>query len=123
MKLKIHTVGKTSIAELISSAVEILEVQDALDLMGEASALGARSIVVRKENLIPDFFNLRTGIAGEILQKFSTYSFRLAIVGDLSKIQSRSLQDFIFESNKTGRVLFLESFEKAITILAGRQDY
>jgi hypothetical protein len=40
-----------------------------------------------------------------MLQKFSTYDFKLAIVGDFSKYKSKSLQDFIRESNK-GRVIF-----------------
>ena len=30
------------------------------------------------------FFNLRTGLAGEIMQKFVNYHLRLVIIGDLS---------------------------------------
>jgi hypothetical protein len=57
MELKVHVIGKTSVAELKSAGIEIRDVQDALDMIAEAGALGAGSLVIRKENLIPDFFN------------------------------------------------------------------
>ena len=48
------------------------------------------------------------GIAGEILQKFSNYRVRLAIVGDFTKFTSNSLHEFIYESNK-GRFIHFVS--------------
>ena len=119
MELKIHKNSNHCIAELVSSKIEIRNVQDALDLMGEAGALEAGCLVLNKENLIPDFFDLSTGIAGEILQKFSTYSFRLAIVGDFTAIHSKSLRDFIYESNKRRLIVFADSYETAVEILYG----
>jgi len=56
---------------------------------------------------------LKTGLAGEILQKFSNYYVELAIVGDFSKYSSKNLQDFIYESNKVGRINFVSSVEEA----------
>lgn len=53
-------------------------------------------------------------MAGEILQKFSTYNHKLAIVGDFSGIESKSLRDFIRESNRTGRILFVDNREDAL---------
>ncbi len=65
------------------------------------------------KNITPAFFNLKTGIAGEILQKFSTYDVKLAIVGDFSEFGSKSLNDFIHESNRTGRIRFVSSAQIA----------
>ena len=67
--------------------------------------------------MISDFFNLRTGIAGEILQKFSTYNVQLAIIGDYSKYNSKSFKDFSFESNKYRRINFVSSLEEALESL------
>ncbi len=64
--------------------------------------------------MISGFFNLRTGIAGEILQKFSTYNVQLAIIGDYSKYNSKSFKDFIFESNKYRRINFVCTLEEAL---------
>jgi len=106
------------IAEVISDKLLISEVQDALDLMAECDYRGARRIIIKKENIIPDFFDLKTGIAGEILQRFSTYDMRLAILGDFSKYESRALRDFIYESNKAGRILFVPDRKVALERLA-----
>lgn len=118
MKINIYSSGKIVVAELISDNMIIKNVQDALDLMGNADYAGARRIIIKKEHLCPEFFDLKTGIAGEILQKFSTYDMKLAIVGDFSKYKSKSLHDFIYESNKTGRIIFtstvLEAKEKLL---------
>ena len=66
------------------------------------------------------FFDLKSGIAGERLQKFSTYRIRLAIVGDFSKYTSKSLNDYIFESNKGRYINFLSTCSEAIIILSNK---
>jgi hypothetical protein len=66
-----------------------------------------------------DFYNLKTGLAGEILQKFVTYYVRLAIVGDFSTYQSKSLRNFIYESNKGKHIFFLPDPEQAVEKLSG----
>jgi hypothetical protein len=118
MKIEISQVNGVEIAEIISKAVLIREVQDALDIMGECSFQGSNRIIVHEKNIIPGFFDLKTGIAGDILQKFSTYQVKLAIVGNFSSYTSKSLNDFIFESNKHGRINFVNSKEEAKKRLA-----
>jgi len=112
MNIRFTEDKKIAILELDN--IEIKETQDAIDLLGNCYFVGASKIVIKKENLIPDFFELKTGIAGEILQKFSTYQMQLAIVGDYSEINSKSLNDFIFESNKAGKITFVSSMEEAL---------
>jgi hypothetical protein len=55
-----------------------------------------------------------TRFAGDILQKFSNYRVQLAIIGDFSEYQGETLKDFIYESNRAGEILFLNSVESAI---------
>jgi hypothetical protein len=109
--------------------VKILEVpdtliirnaQDALELLMNGNYLGTRKIILLEENLQPDFFDLKTGLAGDILQKFSNYDGYVSIVGDYSKYTNKSLKDFIYESNKQGRVNFVSSKEEAIAVLRGK---
>jgi len=106
------------IAELKSDDVVIHKTQDALDLMANSSYQDAWKIIVHEKNLISDFFDLKTGLAGDILQKFSTYDVQLAIVGDFTKYSSKSLRDFIYESNKYGRINFTASLDEARKKLA-----
>jgi len=113
MEIDIIEVNGNNIAVLRSLGVLIHETQDALDLMAEAGNLKSQKIIIKEDQVKPEFFDLKSGIAGEILQKFSTYNVQLAIIGDFSKYASKSLRDFIFESNKYGRINFVSSFEEA----------
>ncbi|RYG19765.1 MAG: DUF4180 domain-containing protein, partial [Chitinophagaceae bacterium] len=70
------------------------------------------------KNITSDFFDLSTKMAGEILQKFSNYKMRLAIVGDFSNYQSQSFKDFVYESNKHGQINFVNSKTEAVSVLS-----
>ena len=69
--------------------------EDGLDLLGNIYYQGFDKLIIHEKNITPDFFNLKTGIAGEVLQKFSNYRVRLVIVGDFSKYKSSSLREFL----------------------------
>lgn len=120
MDFTLTTIHDTAIAETTPGTTIINDVQDAIDLIGNCGYQGADCVIVHESNLAPAFFDLKTGMAGEILQKFSTYGMRLAIVGDFSKFTSNSLRDFIRESNRTGRILFADSTETAREALTKR---
>jgi tRNA1(Val) A37 N6-methylase TrmN6 len=76
--------------------------------------------LVEEKNIIPEFFDLKTRIAGDILQKFTQYQMPLTIVGDFSKFNSKSLNDFIYESNKGKQINFVTSQSEAIKILSDK---
>lgn len=114
MKIKTHTLKDTNIAEIISDDEIIKTSDDGLDLLGNLYYQGFDKIIIYEKNITPAFFDLKTGIAGEILQKFSTYRVRLVIVGDFSKYESKSLKDFIFESNKMGQIYFLSTLSEGL---------
>lgn len=72
---------------------------------------------MEKHSLADIFFDLRSGLAGEILQKGSNYRKRLMIIGDFTGIESDSLKSFIYESNRGGTVLFVGDLETGIGLL------
>lgn len=118
MTIKYHKTNNNSfIAELTDNKFLINVTQDVLDLMGNLRSLDCTKIIIPEQNLHNDFFNLKTGLAGDILQIFSNYKVKLAIIGDFSKYKSKSLQDFIRESNKGNMIYFLDSVESALTRL------
>lgn len=118
MKIETHKVNNAKIAEVISEAVIINKIEDGLDFLGNLYFQGFDKIVIHEKNITPEFFDLKSGMAGEILQKFSTYRVRLAIVGDFSRYTSKSLTDFIYESNKGRHINFVASTTEAINILS-----
>lgn len=114
MKIQTHEAGNSQIAEVIADGIIIRNAEDALDLMGNVYYQGFDKIILHEQNLTPDFFDLKNKMAGEILQKFSNYRVRLAIVGDFSAITSDSLKSFIHESNRGKHVNFVASLAEAL---------
>ncbi|WP_265130467.1 DUF4180 domain-containing protein [Chryseobacterium oranimense] len=114
MKIITHLANNIKIAEIISDQIVIQSVQDGLDLLGDLYYQGFDKLIIYEKNLTPEFFDLKTKIAGDILQKFSNYRVSLAIVGHFGKYESKSIRDFIFESNKTKHINFTETLEDAL---------
>ncbi len=106
------------IMAVVDASERIGSAQEMLDQMASAHYLsGSDAMVVYKESLGESFFDLKTGFAGEVLQKFSNYRIRLAIVGDFSVYKSKALRDFIYECNKGNLVFFKHSLEDALNAL------
>lgn len=114
MEIKTHNIDNTRVAEIITDKVILRSTEDGLELLGNLYYQGFDKIIIHEKNITPEFFDLRTKIAGEILQKFAQYQMPLIIVGDFSKYQSKSLNDFIFESNKSKRINFIEDLSNIL---------
>ena len=114
MPSKTHNLFGVCAFEYGKDAKVLCNVQDAVDLIGDAGTQGAGLVVVPMDRLDPRFFQLRTGLAGEMLQKFVTYRMRLAVVGDFTELASQSgaLRDFIYESNRGKDVWFVGGLEE-----------
>ena len=71
-------------------------------------------VAIPIERLGAEFFNLRNGVAGEVLQKFVTYRLRVAIVGDIAPFSdaSKALHDFVVECNRGSTVWFVHDLEE-----------
>ena len=93
----------------------IVDVQSALDLVMTARYEGgAEKLAIDKNAVAEDFFILSTGMAGEILQKFTNYHVKAAFYGDFTRYTSKPLQDFIYESNQGNGVFFVPTQEEAV---------
>jgi len=73
---------------------------------------GARRTIIDRKNIAPDFFDLSTRLAGEILQKFVQYQVKLAIAGDFSDL-SQTFGDFAYESNRGNQIFFCATVDDA----------
>ena len=101
-----HTIGKAMVAEVAANDMLLTAPEDANDLLGNAYYQGFDGIIISADKISPRFFDLKTRLAGEILQKFSSFQMRLAIVGDFSVFPSESLKSFIYESNRGNLIHF-----------------
>lgn len=94
--------------------------QDAVDLICAAKAENAAWIAVPMEKFDASFFQLRSGLAGEFLQKFVTYGINLAVLGNFSSIIAKStpFRDLIRESNRGSSLWFLNDFAEMQRVLS-----
>jgi len=113
MKQNIIKNNHQEVLEIVSDKIEINNLQDALDLMGNAYNLGINNIAIREELLNPDFFDLTSGLAGNILQKLSNYQMKIAIIGNFKKYKSKSLDDLILECNRRKQTFFVPDIQTA----------
>jgi len=81
----------------------------AVELIALALAQRADLVVVPVARLDPAFFDLRTGLAGQIVQKLVNYRLRLAVVGDVSGYMaaSNAFRDYVTETNRGRHTWFV----------------
>ncbi|MGJ4744740.1 DUF4180 domain-containing protein [Leptospira sp. SA-E8] len=92
----------------------IQDIDSFFDLIYSAAS---DTIAVHSSHFPEQFFDLKTGFAGEIFQKITNYQKRFIIIGEYSHITSKSFKDLIYESNKNGKVIFAETLAEAIPLL------
>ncbi|MDJ0382097.1 DUF4180 domain-containing protein [Streptomyces sp. G-G2] len=88
--------------------------QDALDHLIGPSFEHAEIVAVPVDRLDDRFFDLRTGLAGAVLQKCVTYRRRLIVVGDITHHleASGALTDLVRESNRGHHAWFVADLDE-----------
>ncbi|UBM60628.1 DUF4180 domain-containing protein [Marinilongibacter aquaticus] len=114
MKIEAHETKGRQVAEILDEAVLLSTEEEGMDLVGNLYFQGFEGLILKDSQIGASFFDLKTKLAGAVLQKFSNYRMRLAIVGDFENVASKSLKDFIRESNKMGFVIFVPTREHAL---------
>jgi hypothetical protein len=114
MNVRIHEVRGVKVAEMLSAGVVIRTSRDAADIVGQMMSAGLEKLILHEKNVAPEFWQLGTGLAGEVLQKFVNYRIRVAFVGSFEKQKSKSLQAFIAESNRGSQVAFTGTVDSAL---------
>ncbi|MDZ4905247.1 DUF4180 domain-containing protein [Clostridium perfringens] len=73
---------------------------DALDIIGLCISNDIQLLILRSEAITEEFINLKSGLAGMVLQKFMNYNIKVsAIIEDKNIINDR-FAELIYELNK-----------------------
>ncbi len=118
MQAEMQSYNGVLIGELVAIEEPLQRTQDVLDLLGSFYPEHVRAVILHEADLAPEFFQLRSGLAGDILQKLVTYHVAVAIVGDFQKYSSKALADFIYECNMGSQIFFVPTREEAFARLA-----
>ena len=82
------------------------------------ASLSPDGLVLTEEDLGPDFYDLKTGLAGELFQKIVNYRGRVAIVIRDSRAYGDRFSELAYEHRRHPSVRFFEDRAQAIQWLA-----
>jgi len=87
---------------------------DARDLIQQTFGTPIDTVAVPTERLDPDFFVLRTGVAGAFVQKLAQYRLRLVVVGDVTApiAASDAFRDWVREVNRGQDIWFVDNIDE-----------
>ncbi len=91
--------------------IRILSIRDVSDAVG--AVYGADGLLLTESELSPEFFDLRSGIAGELFQKFTNYQIHLAIVVNNLEVYGERFGELAFEHKNHKLIRFFDSVETA----------
>jgi hypothetical protein len=76
-------------------------IQKPADVLGWVAS-GSDALLVEAHHFPPDFFDLKTGFAGELLQKLENYGIRVAAVFPTDDGYSPRFREFLSEARQRG---------------------
>jgi hypothetical protein len=119
MPFKIQKAGHTQYIEADPTNFVIRNERDILDLISGCIEYGANQVMLYEANFSPEFFDLRTTLAGTLFQKMANYHLRGAGLISFGKITSEGFKKLIFECNRGHLFRFFEDKAAAEKWLAG----
>jgi hypothetical protein len=100
--------------ECISDSTPISSAQDALDLVAGCGEYGVSRLLIPESCLNEDFYNLKTGLLGEILLKFSNYRIKAAAVIPSDQVGKGKFFEFTLETNRGRDFRIFADDQKAV---------
>ncbi|MBP1757571.1 MAG: hypothetical protein H6Q62_427 [Firmicutes bacterium] len=99
--------------EITATAPAVRTENDVVDLLALCSEYDSRRLLIAPYVFSDDFFRLKTGLAGMILQKLTNYHVRVALIrGEEQKIKGK-FYDFLLETNRGQAFRIFEDREAA----------
>lgn len=88
----------------ISGDGRIESERDVLDLIAACGENQTHRLLLHAEALTDDFYHLRTGLAGAVLQKFADYRIKAAAVLTPERVNQGRFQEMVLEANRSNRL-------------------
>lgn len=121
VNFKVFVNGEMKYLECFSAKTPLSTEQAALDLVGLCGENDTNLLMLHGETLSDDFFRLRTGVAGRMLQKFANYQMRIAAVISNPEVFKGRFRELAAEANKGSHFRVFQSREEARNWLLSRR--
>lgn len=99
---------------MIAAEGELLigDEQDAVDLIALCGEENTNRLILFADNLSQEFFDLKTGLAGKVFQKFSNYRVKCGLVIH-SQMDKGRFHEMLVELNRQQSIHFFTKLEEA----------
>ena len=84
------------------------------DLAGACFEHGTRALLLDHGALPPAFFDLSSGVAGDLMQRLANYGLRMAAVVPEPRVHAESFQDFAREASAFSQFRFFRTRAEAV---------
>lgn len=113
MNYKLTTIRNQSFIECLPDGELIQNEPAILELIAGCGEYGTDLLMIHAENLPADFYDLKTGLAGTILQKLTNYWIRSAIIVSRAFVGKGHFYEMILETNRGRQFNFCYDRETA----------
>jgi len=93
------------------SGIAIRSFGDISDALG--ACFGAAGLILTENDLAREFFDLHSGLAGELFQKFINYKLRVAIVLPDPEAYGKRFSELAYEHTLHSMIRFVRSKDEA----------
>lgn len=101
-----------TIIQATGAGISIRSPADILEVIG--ATYGADGLLLTEADLSPEFFDLRSGLAGEAFQKFTNYKLRVALVLADYSAHGQRFGELAYEHTTHPMIRFFNSPEAAL---------
>lgn len=105
-----------SIVIASDAGISIRSIEDISDAIG--ACLGTAGLIFTEGDLAQEFFELRSGLAGELFQKFINYRIPVAIVLPDPDAYDARFSELVYEHSSHPMIRFVRSKAEAETWLS-----
>lgn len=93
------------------SGISVRSLSDIPDVL--QACMGSHGLILTENDLAPEFFDLRSGLAGELFQKFINYRLRVAIVLPDHEAYGERFGELAYEHASHSLIRFVCSADEA----------
>lgn len=119
MEPRLITINETMYMDCPAGSLRIASERDALDLVGLCGEHQTHNVLLDGTCLDDAFFDLKTGLAGAALLKWSNYWLRVAVLLSPDRIGDGRFSEFVMETNRGNQFRVFSDKESALKWLTG----
>jgi hypothetical protein len=119
MNTRLVNHNQQSYLECIEDEQRIQSENDALELVASCSENQIDRLMLHGGSLNADFYKLKTGLAGAVLQKFINYHIRVAAVIPMELVNQGRFYEMVLEANRGRQFRVFQDLQTAEKWLTG----